>query len=183
MNKKYLDNYVRMLIIFIILVSAINNATTQFNFNFIRSLFNLLDKTMSLEKYFYILVGLSAVYVFLNRNTWLPFLGPNVLPSSLVPLKTNNGTVKVKVNVKPNTKVAYWATLSSKESQPDVYAAYGDYSNSGVVMSDANGVAELAINQGTGYVIPSGKYLQPHIHYRELGHNLAMMDEIKTVYY
>lgn len=187
MNKKYINNYIKMVIIFMILISAINNATSQLNFNFIRLLFNFIENTLkiqyNLEKYFYIIVGCLAVFVFNNRNTWLPFLGPSVLPSSLIPLKTNTGAIKIIVNVKPNTKVAYWASMLSKDLEPSVFAAYGDYSNSGVVMSDVNGIAELNISQGTGYIVPSGKYIKQHIHYRELDNDLGMMGEIKTVYY
>jgi hypothetical protein len=118
----------------------------------------------------------------MNRNTWLPFLGKTVFPHALVPNKTIDKASKtIKVNVTPNTKVAYWATLD-KGDKPDVYTAYADYSNSGVVDSDDKGVATLAINEGSGYIVPNGKYIKPHIHYREL-HTSGMTGPVETVFY
>ena len=50
--------------------------------------------------------------------------------------------------------------------------AYGDFSNSGVVMSNSSGLAELPILAGSGYTVPSGRKLDRHVHYRVLGKNI-----------
>jgi ABC-type Fe3+-hydroxamate transport system substrate-binding protein len=98
---------------------------------------------------------------------------------NLLSLFSNLGN---SIKTKPNTKVAYWAALP-KGDNPDVITAYGDYSNSGVVMSDANGNAVLQFNKGTGYIVPGGKYIRPHVHYRVFySHHPEILSRVHTVY-
>mgnify|MGYP000214837883 FL=1 len=121
-----------------------------------------------------------------NRTTWLPFLGPCAFPTKgLVPNKVNSiGTKKIIVNVKPNTRVAYWASLPiANNNTPDVEDAYANFSNSGVVTSYNNGVAVLPIAPGSSYIVPFNKQIPKHVHYRELDLEYGMMGELKTIYY
>lgn len=63
-----------------------------------------------------------------------------------------------------------------------VVDAYGKYDNSGVVMSDASGIATLVFEKGTEYTVPSGKHLKSHVHYRELTGAYGMIGPVKTVF-
>jgi hypothetical protein len=113
----------------------------------------------------------------------LPFLGESVLPGSLIPMKENIGTdTTIKVKVSPNARVAYWASLPS-DSVIAVNKAYGDFSNSGVVLADDKGFAELKIKKSNAYTIPSGKEIAKHVHYRELDQGWGMVGDLKTEYY
>ena len=90
----------------------------------------------------------------------------------------------IKINVQPNSKVIYWAAKKLDSNHHSVWKAYDDYSNSGVVMSDKNGVAILKLQKGSGYIVPwgRGKYIPPHVHYRyEI--KPSMFSRIETVYY
>jgi hypothetical protein len=95
----------------------------------------------------------------------------------------------VDVHVKPGTKVAYWAAKpeSKPESKPTegpvppVKAAYDDFDNSGVVVANEQGVAKLVFNKGTSYVVPSGRKLESHVHYREFGED-GIMGPVKSVF-
>jgi uncharacterized membrane protein YuzA (DUF378 family) len=54
----------------------------------------------------YILVGLAAVTIMCDRDTYLPFLGPTVVPCSVLQDRVPPGATKeVKIIVKPNAKV------------------------------------------------------------------------------
>jgi len=185
MELKYFYYKLKMFIIAFIILGALNTASSQIKYDFIKIISdrikNSLNLCFDLEFYFYILTGIFAVIIAMDRNTWLPFLGETVLPSIFVPLKINNGNTLIKVNVTPNTKVAYWSALPHKQD-PSVISAYGDYSNSGVVMSDKNGVAILTFNKGSGYYIPNGTHLESHVHYREIGEDLGMIGPIQTYY-
>ena len=90
--------------------------------------------------------------------------------------------MNVTIKTVPNVKIAYWAALP-KGNNPDVITAYDDYSNSGVVMSDSNGIAVLPILAGSSYIIPSGRKLDRHIHYRVFNKYYGMMDKLNTKYY
>jgi hypothetical protein len=185
MELKYFYYKLKMFIIAFIILGALNTASSQIKYDFIKiisdKIKNSLNLCFDLEYYFYILTGIFAVIIAMDRNTWLPFLGESVLPSIFVPLKINNGNKIIKVNVTPNTKVAYWSTLLHQQD-PIVNLAYKDYSNSGVVMSDKNGVAILTFNKGSGYYLPNGKHLNAHVHYREIGEDLGMIGPIQTYY-
>jgi len=186
----YLRAKINMVIAAIVIIGALNWGTTAFGYNLVEMLNNTINRSLgyqsNFDKIIYIIVALAAVKMMFNRNTWLPFLGFSAFPSqSFVPNKKNSmGDTIIKVNVKPNTRIAYWAALPKQTQEtPYVDDAYGKFENSGVVMSDNNGVAELLILPGSEYTIPSGKVIDRHIHYRELDLPAGMMGRIETVYY
>jgi hypothetical protein len=130
-----------------------------------------------------VLVALSALLLALFKSLWLPFLDRTVFPSGVLSLNTPaNANIKIKVNVKPNTKVVYWAAYGKDKDKQNVSEAYKDYTNSGVVMSDSNGVAELSLIEGGGYNVPL-RHIKRHVHYRVFGETGGMLSAVKTVFY
>lgn len=190
-NKMFKRYYwgikVRMILTAVVIVGALNWGATALGYNLVELLSNnlngLLKTNYPFDKIIYIIVAICTILLASRRTTWLPFLGKSILPDSLVPLKTPaKSDMKVKIKTKPNAKIAYWAALP-KGDNPDVITAYGDFSNSGVVMSDSNGIAELSVLSGSGYTVPSGRKLNRHVHYRVLGKPYGMMGRIKTKLY
>lgn len=58
----------------------------------------------------YLVVGISAITIMFDRDTYLPFLGPMVAPcSTLVDRVPPGATTVVRVSVQPRAKVLYWA--------------------------------------------------------------------------
>ena len=185
--QKYTIN---MILMGFIIAGGINYGLTAFGFNIIdivnNKINNLINKQIYLDKIIYIVIAISAIILMFNRTTWLPFLGTCAFPTKgLIPNKINNdGDKKIKVYVKPNTRVAYWSSIQKNPNQvPDVVSAYDDFSNSGVVTSDKNGVAILSVKFGTDYIVPGNKKIKRHVHYRELDLEYGMMGEVETVYY
>lgn len=186
-KKYYFETKLRIILTTVVLIGALNWGTTALGYNLVellsKNLNELLKTYYPFDKIIYIIISVCAILLAFRRTTWLPFLGKSVLPDSLVPLKTpTKSDTKVTIKTKPNAKIAYWATLP-KGTNPDVITAYDDFSNSGVVMSDSNGIAELAILTGSGYTVPSGYKLDRHVHYRVLGKPYGMMGKIKTKFY
>lgn len=142
----------------------------------------LVNKETNIDKAVYIIIAIAGLYL-IKRDNFLPFLGKTVIPPSVIPLKQNKFQEdSVTVNVKPNSKVIYWAAHKTTDNKLSVWDAYGDYSNSGVIMSDNNGTAILKLMKGSGYIVPGGKYISPHVHYRyEL--KPGKLSRIETVYY
>ena len=189
-KRGYWKSKMNMIFFAIVLVGAINWGTTAFGYNLVTLLNNFLNQSLNMnlpiDKVIYIIVALSAIYLGMRRDSWLPFLGYSVLPETLIPVKEiNDATITVQVKVKPNSKVAYWAAKPTDETEliPDVIKAYGSYENAGVVMSDANGIAKLPIKESTEYKIPSGRVLKRHVHYRVLGLPWGMVGRVETAYY
>ena len=189
-ETKYVKVKIHNFFVALVLIGAINWGFTAFNMNLVESLHLLLNKFLGIEtfidKIIYLLIASSAIIVGIKKATWLPFLGETVLPSQFIPNKEKEDSdLIVTVNVSPLTRVAYWASSPQKNINiiPDVVTAYGDYSNSGVVVSDASGNVDLSIESSSPYRIPSGEVLKRHIHYRELDHELGFIGEIKTVFY
>ena len=178
---------VHMLLVALVVIGAINWGTTAIGYNFVKLLSNGINQSFNtnypINKVIYFIVAISAIWLASKRSTWLPFLGESVLPDSLMPLRTpSKSNIKVKIQTMPNAKIAYWAALPSADKQI-VEKAYGDYSNSGVVMADENGLAELPLLDGNGYILPSGTVLEKHVHYRILGLQYGMIGEVHTVNY
>jgi uncharacterized membrane protein YuzA (DUF378 family) len=173
-----------------VIIGAINYGMTAFDYNIIeilsKEINQLINKQIYLDKIIYVIIAVSGLILMFNRTTWLPFLGTCVFPSKgLIPNKINNdGDKKIEVIVKPNTRIAYWSSIQKDSTNiPDVVSAYDDFSNSGVVMSDNNGIAILSVKLGTDYIVPSNKKINKHVHYRELDLEYGMMGEVQTVYY
>ena len=188
MEKKYWNTKMNHIVIIIVLIGSLNWGMTALGYNLVDIIKNLLNNTLKMETYIdkiiYFLVALAAIKLSMNRDLWLPFLGESVLPGSLVPLKKVVGDTTVAVKVKPNTRVAYWASLPQETNKiPLVHEAYGDFKNAGVVLSNNDGIALLIVNKGTNYIVPTGREIKRHVHYRELDQVYGMMGTLQTVYY
>lgn len=180
----------RMLLLAIVFIGAINWGTTAIGYNLVELLSTTLNKTFNsnipINNIIYIIVALAAIKLASDKTTWLPFLGMGVLPSNLIPLTkpTSDNNKKINIKTYPNKKIAYWTAMPSVNSEiPDVEEAYSDYSNSGVIMSNDKGEATIEIKEGSSYVVPSGKVIPKHVHYRIVGLPYGMISKIETVYY
>lgn len=132
----------------------------------------------------YIAVGLSAVYLMFNRDTYLPFLGETVIPNGALPEKTpERWTVSQAVDVPANTKIVFWASEPASEggAMKGPAEAYGQYENAGVTISSADGKATLKVRSPQSYSVPVRGILDPHIHYRIYTSD-GMLGRIKTVF-
>jgi hypothetical protein len=190
LSTGYIKALIRIFLTGCIIAGALNYGFMAFDYNLIEMLNSKIDNYFNINSdinfIFYTIIAMSGLILMFQTTTWLPFLGPCAFPSKgLIPNKVNSlGTKILKVNVKPNTRVAYWSSLPVVDNNvPDVEDAYSDFTNSGVVTSDKNGVAELSIAPGSSYIVPSGKEIPRHVHYRELDSRLGMMGELVTVYY
>ena len=176
------------ILFYIVLIGAINwGALAIFKLNIVTTLLSKIpnlhvDHKSHLERIIYILVAISAIMLVTQRDFRLPFLGETVFPCNSLPNSIPyNADTKVSVQVKPNSKVVYWAAKGNPDtifSNP--WDAYGDNSNYGVTTSDNNGVAVFSFRYPPRYRVPSKGLLNPHVHYRVcLGK--GMMSRIHTL--
>jgi hypothetical protein len=134
------------------------------------------------NKIFMTIVALSALFLGLDRDFYLPFLGNCVFPTLVM---TNPNKVKSMriTNLPPNVNVIYWAAKSSNTSFDNPWDAYGNYSNSGITKSDNQGIAEIKLACPAEYTVEKfgviKKKLQRHIHYRfELPNQYGMYSKV-----
>ena len=186
-KKYYWRTKVRMILIGTVIIGALNWGAEAFGYNLVKMFSDFLNRIFSInfpfDKLIYIDVAVAGILLSMERETWLPFLGTSVLPDSLIPLKTpEKSDTKITLKTMPNAKIVYWASLPKGET-PDVITAYGDFSNSGVVVADSDGKAELPILTGSKYKVPSGRIIDRHIHYRIVGLPYGLMSKVKTINY
>ncbi len=176
----------RIVAVFFVLIGGLNWGLTAFDYNIVEKVNRILSdkfkKRLGLDTVVYVIVAVCSLALLFDRTTWLPFLGETVLPGSLVPLKSHSGNTNVKVNVSPGAKVAYWAAMLGDDADINVRDAYAKFSNSGVVAANGEGIATLSFDKGTDYVVPGGKRIISHVHYREFTDEYGMMGPIGTVY-
>jgi hypothetical protein len=157
-----------MLAVTLVIVGGLNwGLVGAVNFDLVKWIGSGLNLPI-LSNLVYVIVGLAAVYLALNRDVYLPFLNESVFPcSTLKNTVPEAATVKVQVQVTPGAKVVYWASEPNK-AQPvtNPWDAYTQYENAGVATADGNGVATLAVRDPATYKIPSGRILSRHVHYR-----------------
>ena len=173
--KEILQINIYRILILLVLIGSINwGLVGLFNVDLVRGFGSLFGQSIGshVSTFIYLLVGMSAILLVIQRETFLPFLGRTVMPQPMTEYKpTGNVITKVIDNLPPNVKVIYWAALPSDKIIDNPNDAYGDYSNQGVTISDANGVATLQVLKPPSYKIPFYNdpfkgTLEPHIHYR-----------------
>jgi hypothetical protein len=117
------------------------------------------------------LMLLVALWVGLNLYSYLPFLGPTVMPCSLLANRIpEHADTEVRVDgLKPGATVMYWATEPATDGLArikDWRQAYLDYANAGVTRADGAGVAVLVIRKPQPYTVPVKGRLESHVHWR-----------------
>ena len=179
--------YLRIVVITIVLIGAINwGLVGLLNVNLVQCVSNLFNKNHSeyIQQFLYIVVGLCGVILLINRNTFLPFLGPAVFPQPLSDEVIPEGKGEMKSvtvkNLPANAKVIYWASNPSDKVIDNPIDAYGKYENQGITKTNDKGEAILKVNIPTSYIVPVNNQLKPHIHYRYWNSN-GMTSELKTV--
>jgi uncharacterized membrane protein YuzA (DUF378 family) len=141
----------------------------------------LLGKGAILSRVIYIFVGLAALSVAFNRDTYLPFLGESVFPCAVLSDQTPAGATRsIQVHVRPDSKVIFWASEPG-DGKGTWKTAYRSYQNAGVATSDSSGVATLKVREPQGYTVPMKGYLEPHIHFRVCDLN-GFVGRIKSVF-
>jgi uncharacterized membrane protein YuzA (DUF378 family) len=203
-NKNKINNYLKtkqhrlilinMVVTLLVILGALNWGAHVMDVNLVEIVSQLLNNLVArlfgrnynirFNIIIYALVFTSAVILASQKITWLPFLGQTVLPSPLLPLKKPvYFDTNISVKAKPNSKVVYWASLPNSDTAiPFVSDAYGDFSNSGVVMADTNGLATLPLLKGSSYIVPSGRQISRHVHWRVVNEN-GMLGPVRTQKY
>jgi uncharacterized membrane protein YuzA (DUF378 family) len=155
------------------------------NWGFIGALrTNIVERLIGrsiITRILYLLIGAAALFLAFDRDTYLPFLGETVFPSPVLKEQTPAGATRtVKVNVKPRTKVIYWASEPGDNLNKKYFEiAYGKYENAGVTTSDNNGVAILKVREPQSYNIPFVT-LTPHVHYRQVKES-GFLGTVRTI--
>ena len=91
--------YVHMFSTLLVLIGALNwGLIGAFNLNLIANL--------AISNYVYCLIGLAAIALVFHRETYLPFLGPSVMPCSILQDKApQDARERLTIHIAPNTKV------------------------------------------------------------------------------
>ena len=141
----------------------------------------LIGKTI-ITRILYLLIGASALFLAFNRDTYLPFLGETVFPSSILQEQTPAGATRtVNIKVKPYTKVIFWASEPGESNDKKSFdIAYNKYENAGVTTSNNDGIAILKIREPQSYTVPL-QTLEPHVHYRIVSES-GFLGPVKTVF-
>jgi uncharacterized membrane protein YuzA (DUF378 family) len=169
--------------VFLVLVGGINWLTAVF---LKEDALKMLFGKGVFTKILYLAVGISAVSLFFNRDSYLPFLGETLVPCAAFATRTpDNANQDIIITTLPNTKVLYWAAEPNDVSNNELNnwdMAYKDYSNSGVAISDDSGKATLRIRGAPqSYKIPFKGKLKPHLHFRICKSN-GFMGPVQTYF-
>lgn len=121
-------------------------------------------------------VGATA-WLVASRTTWLPFLGPTVMPTGIFgDARTPEGADYSAVLRAPASAVrcVFWGSI---QKAADPFTAYGAYTNAGVA-DVVGGTATISLKRPVAYSI-NGTRMQPHVHYRWVGPR-GMLSGIRT---
>lgn len=161
-----------------IIFAALELALSVFNVS-------IMDYFMPLKKPVYILAGISAFLFAIKRDNWLPFLGQTVFPHNILQdQEPEDATEELQISTSiPNAKIVYWASKDTQNETTPVFDAYDDFSNAGITTTNEKGEAILKIRKSTGYIVPSGKYIKRHVHYRIGKGKHSMLGRVRTYFY
>lgn len=182
MDQLYLQKLAFKMAMVLLIIGGINWLFVGlFNTNVVTAIFGkgLISRSI------FIIVGLCAIAIMMDRDTYLPFLGPMVAPCSAIQDRTPPGATKdVVVHVEPYAKVLYWAAEPATEHLEKVgnwKKAYQDYENAGVASANADGMCILKVREPQPYSVPFKGTLKPHVHFRICSPK-GWMGRIKTVF-
>lgn len=122
--------------------------------------------------------GGCAAWLALQRTTWLPFLGPTVMPPSVLRTKTpRNADFTIRLQAPPEAvKCVFWGSVMTAT---DPYQAYGGYPNSGISDVEKDGTTVLALKKPKPYSV-YGRTQAPHIHLRWVSAK-GMLSGVRTI--
>jgi uncharacterized membrane protein YuzA (DUF378 family) len=180
-NLMFYQKLVFKVAIVLVLVGSLNWLSCGlFNVNVVE---RFLGPTLS--RGIYLLVGLAALSIMFNRDTYLPFLGETVLPCTTIPERVPPGSTKeLRVPAPPGSKVLYWAAEPAMEELKQIQDwqhAYNKFENAGVTTTDNTGIAILKVRDPQPYTVPFKGRIEPHVHFR-ICDGTGMLGRIKTVY-
>lgn len=135
------------------------------------------------------LVIMASLLFLVSRETYLPFLGTTVFPSSLLgadrgPAAGATAPLEFSVPIdgaKEGARVIYWAAAPDTKIVPNPYDAYGAFENAGVA-TVKNGAVSLKLHCPASYKVPSGKVLKRHVHYRVCCEQRGMLGKVRTAF-
>jgi hypothetical protein len=133
----------------------------------------------------YILILISAVSHIIQRDYYLPFLGPTVIP--IKEGEIIGKLIDIKLTDLPaNTRILYWAASESDKPFSNPMDAYKGYGNSGLARTDNTGNVVIRLNCPSDYYVSKfgmNKHLKRHIHYRiESSKFPGLFSSVKTKY-
>jgi uncharacterized membrane protein YuzA (DUF378 family) len=166
----------------LVLVGAFNWLLIgSFNLNGVKKMLPKFEHTL------YVLIGVAGLYLSIQRDFYLPFLGTTAFPQSICqPVQPPGAASQVVVNVKPGCKVIYWAADPHDRVRDTPRLAYRDYKNAGVTVANALGEAILNVQTPAAYQVQHfpgfSRLLEPHVHYRVSTSNPGMWGPVQTVY-
>ena len=172
----------RMVLMILIILGSVHLLALAFSVNVLERVFG---SSSIVPRVLYVVIGLSALAIAFDRDTYLPFLGPTVVPCALIPETIPKGAdTTIEVVVAPGAKVLYWAAEPSTDGLKkitDWRGAYLEYMNAGATKADSDGTAVLLVRNPQPYTVPWKGRLEPHVHFRVCGEN-GLMGRIQTVY-
>jgi hypothetical protein len=139
---------------------------------------NVLSRTWARAIVLVALVG--AVFLGLNRDFYMPFLGPTVVPTSVLRVGVpSDASVAISIDVPSNvTHVVYWAASPSTMPANSPMEAYRGFRNAGIVETSGGRATMRLACPGT-YKVGWGRLLPRHVHYRYIFNN-GIMSSVKT---
>lgn len=131
--------------------------------------------------FFFVLI--AAIYLAVQRDTYLPFLGTCVLPPTMLkdnatPERANTQAIVDIPWAADGTKVVYWAANPASEVILKPSIAYRGFENSGITTTK-DGKATLKLECPANYEVGYGKELNKHVHYRIVKNN-GMLGRVYT---
>lgn len=150
----------------------------------IASIFN--EDTSRFGQFICVFVFAASLYLIIQRDTYLPFLGNTAMPTSFFKTAVSpegaNVEAVIDVNAPNNTKVVYWGAMPADKSKvmPNPTSAYKDYTNAGIA-TVVDGKAKIRFFCPMKYEVPWGKVLERHIHYRVITKD-GVIGPVKTSY-
>lgn len=136
-------------------------------------------------KLYALFASVLALYLLLQRDLYLPFLGHAAFPLGVVQNeiapKDSNVSHELEFSAKDEGKrVIYWGAKPSQQVVPNPWDAYQDFTNAGVSVIK-NGKAVIQFFCPSKYQVPWGKTLDRHIHYRVCCER-GLMGPVQTVF-
>lgn len=178
-----IHDYIYIILKIIVIIAALSWGLMAIDkkYNIIEMSGSLLpnEYNETFQKTSYIIIGLSALYLLLQKKTYFSYLDVTIKPISeffLNDTKQKDFQLEIIINAKGSEKVLYWTSNTTNEKEKDNKADKKIFeNNNGISIVDKDGKAKLYIRDS----FRKNKNLPQYLYYRTITN--GKLDDIKII--
>lgn len=148
------------------------------------------ENTYIIIRFFAFVILIAAIYLALNKNTYIPHIGHTIIPFSLlsdekIPINSNKTHIISLSGIDNDNRIIYWEInekdLANFNNYFNIFDNYINYSNAGISII-RNEKTAIYLNCSNENNIINNNSIKKHIYYRIINKKTSILSPINYLY-